>query len=113
MKNILVFRSGIKAAMDTRKDFLNIQLIVYGTPAEEGGGGKILMLDSFKELDVCMMSHPAIVEIPDGKWLATTAFKFHFEGNHLFLQFPGYKSFLSTIYKIADGGITVKKKLRF
>ena len=99
MKNILVFHSGIKAAMDTRKDFLNIQLIVYGTPAEEGGGGKILMLDSFKELDVCMMSHPAIGEIPDAVWLATTAFKFNFEGNPFFLQFilqfPGYKSFPS------------------
>ena len=85
--------------MDTRKDFLNIQLIVYGTPAEEGGGGKILMLDSFKELDVCMMSHPAIGEIPDAVWLATTAFKFNFEGNPFFLQFilqfPRYKSFPS------------------
>ena len=68
--------------MDSRKDHLNIHLIVYGTPAEEGGGGKILMLNEgvFKDLDICMMSHPAIGEIPDAIWLATTAFKFYFEG---------------------------------
>lgn len=31
-----------------------------GTPAEEGGGGKILMIDSgaFSDVDVAMMSHP-------------------------------------------------------
>ena len=33
---------------------------MFGTPAEEGGGGKIDMLDagSFKGIDIAMMSHP-------------------------------------------------------
>ena len=35
-------------------------MVVLGTPAEEGGGGKIIMIDKgcFKELDFCMMVHP-------------------------------------------------------
>lgn len=69
--------------MDTDKNtYLNIHLTVYGTPAEETGGGKILMLDEgvFNDLDVCMMTHPGLVEIPDATWLATGDFVFTFKG---------------------------------
>ena len=36
------------------------QLSVVGTPAEEGGGGKLKLLESgaFSVIDVAMMSHP-------------------------------------------------------
>ena len=39
---------------------LFIQLHVLGTPAEEEGGGKIVMInaDTFKDIDFAMMSHP-------------------------------------------------------
>lgn len=38
---------------------------VYGTPAEEGGGGKIELLDAgaFRELDFALMAHPAPVDV--------------------------------------------------
>ncbi|RDD44133.1 Peptidase M20 domain-containing protein 2 [Trichoplax sp. H2] len=50
---------GIKAAMEASDINLG-QLIVYGTPAEEGGGGKIKMIHSgcFKDIDFAMMVHP-------------------------------------------------------
>ena len=74
--------------MDASKNYLNIHLVVYGTPAEEGGGGKILMLDEgvFDGIDICMMSHPAPFEIPDAMWLGTVGIEFYFEGSR-FLGF--------------------------
>ncbi len=37
------------------------RVVVYGTPAEEGGGGKVLMLEAgaFEGVDAAMMIHPA------------------------------------------------------
>ncbi|XP_048769679.2 peptidase M20 domain-containing protein 2-like [Ostrea edulis] len=51
---------GIKAAFESFGKPLG-QLSVIGTPAEEGGGGKIVLLDKgvFDGVDVAMMSHPA------------------------------------------------------
>ena len=39
------------------------QLTVMGTPAEEGGGGKVLMIRAgvFKDVDAAMMVHPSVV----------------------------------------------------
>ncbi len=36
------------------------RIVILGTPAEEGGGGKILMLErgAFKGVDAAMMAHP-------------------------------------------------------
>ncbi len=44
---------------------LGITVRVFGTPAEEGGGGKILMLDDglFEDIDAAMMVHPAPAEL--------------------------------------------------
>ena len=60
---------------------LTAEVIVYGTPAEEGGGGKLKMIQKkvFDEADVCMMSHPTPFEIPTPFWLAieTVTFVFH------------------------------------
>ncbi|WP_240929779.1 M20 family metallopeptidase [Streptomyces coryli] len=45
-------------------DALGLTVTVLGTPAEEGGGGKVLMLErgAFDGLDAAMMVHPAAVE---------------------------------------------------
>jgi len=34
--------------------------VLLGTPAEEGGGGKIIMLEAgaYDGMDVCLMAHP-------------------------------------------------------
>ncbi|PVD27947.1 hypothetical protein C0Q70_10523 [Pomacea canaliculata] len=54
---------GIKAAMETAGKPLG-KLTVLGTPAEEGGGGKIELInkDVFKDVDVAMMVHPIIIK---------------------------------------------------
>ncbi|EPQ52815.1 amidohydrolase [Gloeophyllum trabeum ATCC 11539] len=36
------------------------KIVLLGTPAEEGGGGKIILIErgGYKNMDVCLMSHP-------------------------------------------------------
>lgn len=50
---------GLKAAIDSSKVELG-KVVVLGTPAEEGGGGKIRMIENgcFDEVDFCLMAHP-------------------------------------------------------
>ena len=49
--------AGVKQVIDE----LGGKISVYGTPAEEGGGGKVIMLNrgAFKELDAAMILHSA------------------------------------------------------
>lgn len=56
---------GCGVALADLAEELDITVEVYGTPAEEGGGGKIEMLDrgAFKNLDFAMMAHPAPVDV--------------------------------------------------
>lgn len=39
---------------------LNGKVVLLGTPAEEGGGGKIVMLEAgaYDGMDICLMAHP-------------------------------------------------------
>ena len=55
---------GAGLALAPLADDLGITLKVFGTPAEEGGGGKILMLErgAFDGVHVAMMVHPSPVE---------------------------------------------------
>ena len=78
---MLLLYLGIQKALDTRNN-LKAQLIVYGTPAEEGGGGKILMIEhgSFDNVDICMMAHPTPYEIPTPIWLAAMQFAVIYHG---------------------------------
>lgn len=48
----------VKIAME--KHNINGKIILLGTPAEEGGGGKVLLIQrgAYKEMDLCVMSHP-------------------------------------------------------
>ncbi|XP_031566899.1 peptidase M20 domain-containing protein 2-like [Actinia tenebrosa] len=50
---------GLKAALEAAGIELG-RVVVQGTPAEEGGGGKIIMINNgcFDDLDICMMVHP-------------------------------------------------------
>jgi amidohydrolase len=77
---------GAKAAMNS----LPGRLIVIGTPAEEGGGGKIRLLDAgvFRDVDVALSSHPSSnrtiipTEIPqDQSWsLAMVGYRYAYHG---------------------------------
>ena len=62
--------------------------MVFGTPAEEKGGGKILMLEkgAFEGVDVCMMCHPSCYGIPDASTLATVSVKIIFKGETKLLK---------------------------
>ncbi|HUY19339.1 MAG TPA: amidohydrolase [Candidatus Binataceae bacterium] len=59
------------------------QVVILGTPAEEGGGGKIALLESgaFKDVDVAMMAHPMDGEFATINALATQHLRITFHGH--------------------------------
>lgn len=61
---------------------LGLTVTVLGTPAEEGGGGKILMLDrgAFDGADAAMMVHPAAQEAAALRGSAVSAFDVTYRG---------------------------------
>ncbi|NAZ75019.1 amidohydrolase [Kineococcus sp. T13] len=56
---------GTARALAAVADELDLTVEVYGTPAEEGGGGKIEMLErgAFAGLDLALMAHPAPADV--------------------------------------------------
>ncbi len=56
--------AGLAAA--TVADEIGGQVVVLGTPAEEGGGGKVFLADAgaFEGVDAAMMVHPAGADLP-------------------------------------------------
>lgn len=63
-------------------DALGLTVTVLGTPAEEGGGGKVWMLErgAFDDLDVAMMVHPAATEAAAMPGLAISQFDVTYQG---------------------------------
>ncbi|NDH68132.1 MAG: M20/M25/M40 family metallo-hydrolase, partial [Gammaproteobacteria bacterium] len=61
---------------------LNFKVVVLGTPAEEGGGGKIVMLErgAFDGIDVAALVHPGPVDV---------AFAEPFAVRHIAVKFSG------------------------
>jgi amidohydrolase len=57
-------------------------VVVLGTPAEEGGGGKILMAreGAFAEVDAAMMVHPAGRDLAEMQVLAVSQLEVEFAG---------------------------------
>ncbi len=53
--------AGAAAALAAALDPSDARVVLLGTPAEEGGGGKIRMIQGgcFDDIDVAMMAHPA------------------------------------------------------
>ncbi|BBH70041.1 putative peptidase/amidohydrolase [Actinoplanes sp. OR16] len=61
-------------------DELGIRIKLIGTPAEEEGGGKVLMLDrgAFDDVTVAMMAHPAPgFDVADTAMTTQTVSRFH------------------------------------
>ncbi|SNS61584.1 amidohydrolase [Anaerovirgula multivorans] len=58
------------------------KLVVYGTPGEEGGGGKIIMLREgyLRDIDVALMMHGGPATQTDIKSLAASSIKITFHG---------------------------------
>ncbi|WP_243795153.1 amidohydrolase [Saccharopolyspora gloriosae] len=63
-------------------DALGLTVTVLGTPAEEGGGGKVWMLDrgAFDGLDAAMMVHPAATEAAAMPGMAVSQFDVTYRG---------------------------------
>lgn len=63
-------------------DELDLTVEVIGTPAEEGGGGKIELLDrgAFTELDLALMAHPAPVDVAEAKPFAVSHWHVEYTG---------------------------------
>ena len=59
-----------------------ITVEVIGTPAEEGGGGKIVLLErgAFHELDFALMAHPAPVDVAEARPFAVTHWHVQYDG---------------------------------
>ena len=80
----LIAAAGLGAALAVgaiKKD-LPGKLIFFGTPGEEGGGGKVKMVDAglFKEIDAAMMFHPSSHTVVDRGSLAITEVEIEFAG---------------------------------
>ncbi|UOQ91182.1 M20 family metallopeptidase [Agromyces endophyticus] len=65
---------GAGLALARVADELGITVRVYGTPAEEGGGGKIELIEAgaFGDLDLAMMVHPGPVDVAEARPFAVS-----------------------------------------
>ncbi|KAI1334910.1 hypothetical protein F5Y15DRAFT_399684 [Xylariaceae sp. FL0016] len=76
---------GLAAAELMERHGLGGKIVIFGTPAEEGGGGKIKLLEAgaYREhnVDINLISHPGIVKNSAlVRTSAYTAFKVEYEG---------------------------------
>jgi amidohydrolase len=73
---------GAAAAAAKVADDVGLTVSVIGTPAEEGGGGKILLLDRgiFAGVHAAMMVHPAPMDVVEQPFLACAQFEVRYTG---------------------------------
>lgn len=73
---------GAALALAPLADAFGLTVEVYGTPAEEGGGGKIEMLKrgAFAGLDLAMMAHPAPVDVAEARPFAVSHSHVSYQG---------------------------------
>jgi len=71
---IAAMSAGAGIALAAVADQLGLTVEVVGTPAEEGGGGKIELLDrgAFVGLDLAMMAHPAPADAVEARPFAVS-----------------------------------------
>ncbi len=69
---------GVRAVLDQ----LPGRVLVIGTPGEEGGGGKVILVERgvFDEVDAAMIVHPAARTLVDRRSLASTRLNLEFNG---------------------------------
>jgi len=74
--------AGAGLALAPLADELGLTVKVFGTPAEEGGGGKVLMLEAglFAGVHAAMMVHPAPLETVSMTCLAVSHLDVHYHG---------------------------------
>jgi amidohydrolase len=79
---IAAISTGAAIALGPYVDDLGITLSVFGTPAEEGGGGKIEMLDhgGFSGVHAAAMVHPGPVDVARAEPYAVTHNHIRYDG---------------------------------
>ncbi|KAJ5624254.1 hypothetical protein N7510_000563 [Penicillium lagena] len=90
--SIAAFIATCEAMRSCFPDSTDYTLRLLGTPAEEGGGGKVKLLNAgaYKSVDAALMVHPmptskelpfdGVAAIPPGDFLATRGFRITFTG---------------------------------
>jgi amidohydrolase len=73
---------GLKRVLEDCKDSLSGTVTIFGTPAEESGGGKVKMIEGgcFSDADVAMMVHPTGFTALEPLVLSTKRFEITFIG---------------------------------
>lgn len=86
---------------------LPYRLVVYGTPAEETIGGKILMKERgcFQDIDVALMMHPGPTTTTDIKCMALATYEVRFHGTaaHAAMNPEKGRSALDAVMLMAHG----------
>jgi amidohydrolase len=79
---IAAMSAGAALVLAPFADDLGLTVELYGTPAEEGGGGKIELLDrgAFTGLDLAMMAHPAPVDVAEARPFAVSHSRVEYRG---------------------------------
>ncbi len=79
---IAMIAVGSGIAMREFADMYGGEIHVFGTPAEESIGGKVIMADAgaFDDMDVAMMSHPSHMDAESMNTLAIDSYKVSFHG---------------------------------
>ncbi|MGG1572521.1 M20 family metallopeptidase [Fictibacillus sp. NRS-1165] len=84
----IIGTSAVGAALALKDTYPDLpgKIVVLGTPAEEEGGGKILMVENgvFDDIDVAMMCHPQkqSMVLRDGLACVDASFKFYGKASH-------------------------------
>ncbi|MFN2495896.1 MAG: M20 family metallopeptidase [Pseudonocardiaceae bacterium] len=73
---------GASLALAAVADDLGLTVRVMGTPAEEGGGGKIPLLQrgAFADAHLAMMTHPAPLDVAEWPIIASQRFRIRYTG---------------------------------
>jgi len=73
---------GAAIALRSVADDVGMTVEVYGTPAEEGGGGKIELIDrgAFVDLDLALLAHPAPVDVAEARPFAVAHSRIEYRG---------------------------------
>jgi amidohydrolase len=81
--NIIATASiGAGIALHNLAEELGIRVKVLGTPAEEGGGGKIILLDkgAYEDASCSMMIHPSVEDVVDPTFTTIQQYKVEYFG---------------------------------